>query len=161
VICPGCGLEIVSAGTVEWARRATQQLAARLKGSPYFRGVGGLAYTLRGQVRGFLDDPAHPLARIILRYLFLLATEGGTAGLRHLLQLALTVWLLPGTPLLVPAVAYLRKRYAGPLRQASLGDDAVELRRLRAQVRRGEASPEQLGTFVDDAFDRWYQVLSK
>ena len=157
--CASCGAERISPSTLEWAQQATVDLARNLANSPYLRGVGGIAYTLRGQLKGFLDDPESSLSRHLLRYLFLLSVEGGSAGLSHLLRLAGTVWILPGTPLLIPTVVYLRNRYAEQLKQAALGDDAVRLRRLRAAARRGETDPAELEAFVTEAFARWHSSL--
>jgi len=159
--CPDCGAATVRPGVFERALRLSEDLSQALGETPYFRSVNGLAYTLRGQLKGFLDDPDHPLSRRILRYLYLLSVESGPAELRHLLHFAGTLWLLPGTPLLVPAVGYLRRRHGEALRRAGRSDEAVRLRRLRAAQRRGEAPEGEADRLAEAGFERWHASLPR
>lgn len=113
------------------AQTAAEALLVQLRGSPYFRDGGQLAYTLRGHVRGFLEDPSHPLAGHLLRLLAVVALEGGGAGMRHLLAWVDAACLRPSSPALAAAVAYAARRHDERLTELARGPAAQRLAALR------------------------------
>lgn len=117
--CSRCGAEWIAADVVESARAQTAALVESLRGDPYLRSAGLLAYTLRSHVRGFLDDPTHPLARALLQYLHTLVTAAGPAGPRQLAPHAERAWVAPESPVLARSLRYLRERFARELDAAA------------------------------------------
>jgi hypothetical protein len=115
------------------ALAAAETLLRQLATSPYFRDGGQLAYTLRGHVRGFLEDPAHPLARHLLRFLAAIALEGGPAGMRHLLAWADATCLRPEAPAVSAAVAYTARRHQEQLLALASGPESAQVTSLRAR----------------------------
>lgn len=133
--CSACGHEWIAASEVEAARVRAFALLETLRGDPYLRSASLLAYTLRSHVRGFLDDPTHPLPRTLLEYLHTLVTEGGPVSLRQLAPHAEREWLAPQSPVLARACRYVRERFAEEL-----------------------AAAAQAGPAASD-FERWYREL--
>lgn len=117
--CTVCGHDWIAAPGVEAARARALALLETLRGDPYLRSASLLAYTLRSHVRGFLDDPTHPLPRTLLEYLHALVTEGGPASLRQLAPHAEREWLAPQSPVLARACRYVRERFAEELAAAA------------------------------------------
>ena len=113
--CAACGAVWVHEAVVEATRQRSLDLVESLRGDPYLRSASLLAYTLRSHVRGFLDDPAHPLARALLLHLHALAVDGGAAALRQLAPHAEREWVAPASPVLARAVRYVRERFAEQL----------------------------------------------
>ena len=132
--CPACGHVLVDAVAAQAASAAAEQLLHHLAGSPYFRDAGQLAYTLRGHVRGFLEDPSHPLSRELLRFLAVVALEGGPAGMRHLLAWTDATVLRARARPVSAAVRYVALHHAGHLRALAEGAQAQALRALRLEA---------------------------
>jgi hypothetical protein len=109
--CARCGRAWLDEDCVAQARRLTTELVQSLRADPYLRSATLLSYTLRSHVRGFLDDPSHPLAKALLHHLHALACLAGAAAPRQLLPHAELHWVQPHAPVLARALRYVRERH--------------------------------------------------
>jgi hypothetical protein len=159
--CPACAFVLVPDDALARAQEATHELGERLRASPYFRNASLLPYVPRGQVRGFLEDPSHPLSRDLLRYLHRIAVEGGRGGLRHLLALAGTRWLTARDRALAAAIGYVYRRHRAQLRELSVSDEAARLRALRDGPARGQPPAQEFAAMLEESFARWHAQLAR
>ena len=124
--CAVCGECWVPEPAIVQTERRCRALVESLRGDPYLRSAGLLAYTLRSHVRGFLDDPAHPLARALLLHLYETMVEAGPAALRQLAPHAERAWVEPDAPVLARALRYVRERFAERLATVARQDAAAD-----------------------------------
>lgn len=110
--CGGCGRELVPAGSAPAAEALADELARELRGTPYARSAKELGYVLRSQVRGFLDDPRHPLPRRLRHFLDeLTRLGGGDEGGDRLLAHCTHTRLRAAHPWLEDALELVRERH--------------------------------------------------
>lgn len=109
--CARCGRTWLDEDGIAEARRLTTELVQSLHADPYLRSASLLSYTLRSHVRGFLDDPSHPLVKALLHHLHALARLAGAVAPRQLIPHAEVHWVQPHAPVLARALRYVRERH--------------------------------------------------
>ena len=121
--CPHCGRPPLQPQVLDRARQMGAEFAGRRANDPWLRSASLLSYSLRSRRRGFLDDPARPFTRSVLKFLFELAWLGGPAGISPLAETAIRDVIEPESKALARATLELLDLHREDLQQMDCGFD--------------------------------------
>jgi hypothetical protein len=119
--CPRCDRPPITEETLDRAIALARSFAEEHAHDPWLRSAGLLAYSLRSQRRGFLDDCNQPFTRAALELLWELVTLGAESGISPLAETAIREGMEKSQPVLASSVQQLLNRHRDAL--ASPGNE--------------------------------------